>query len=132
VDGSIIAGLEPLFVVALAALLLGEVVTRTAVAAIVLALAGLVALTSTSGHSAAIGDLCVGAGMLSASLYTIVAKRYEDGYVLSLTTWQFTAASVAATAIVGLRWLSGAEHPPIAVAPRYWLVAAAWVWPVSR
>jgi drug/metabolite transporter (DMT)-like permease len=126
VDGSIVAGLEPAFVVTLAAILLGEAVTRTAVAAILLALAGLTVLTSSSGHNAAIGDLCVGAGMLAASGYTIVAKRYGDGSdVLSLTTWQFTAASVAATAIVGLRWLSGAEHPPTTVAPRYWLAAVA-------
>jgi O-acetylserine/cysteine efflux transporter len=26
---------------------------------------------------------------------------------------------------VGMRWLIGAEHPPAAVAPRYWLAAAA-------
>jgi O-acetylserine/cysteine efflux transporter len=126
VDGSIVSGLEPAFVIALAAVVLGEAVTRTAVAAIVVALAGLVVLTDTGGHNAAIGDLYVGAGVLAASLYSIVAKRYEDGSdALSLTTWQFTAASVAATAIVGLRWLSGADHPPTAVAPRYWLAAAA-------
>jgi O-acetylserine/cysteine efflux transporter len=126
VDGSIVSGLEPAFVVTLAAVLLSETITRTALAAIAVALIGLVVLTGTGGHHAAVGDLCVGAGIVAASLYTIVAKRYDDGSdTLSLTTWQFSAASVAGSAMVGLRWLSGADHPPTAVAPRYWLAAAA-------
>src|ERR1700689_988729 len=69
VDGSIVSGLEPAFVVVLAAVVLSETVTRAAVAAILVALAGLIVLTGTGGHHAAIGDLCVGAGIFAASLY---------------------------------------------------------------
>jgi O-acetylserine/cysteine efflux transporter len=126
VDGSIVSGLEPAFVVVLAAVVLSETITRAALAAMLVAFAGLIVLAGTGGRHAAIGDLCVGGGIFAASLYSIVAKRYEDGSdTLSLTTWQFTTASVAAGAIVGLRWLTGADHPPTTVAPRYWLAAAA-------
>ena len=98
VDGSILSGLEPALVVVLAALLLGEIVTRPVILAVVLALGGLVVLAGAGhSHSASIGDLFVAGGILSASLYTIVAKRFDDGSdTLSLTTWQFSAASVLA------------------------------------
>ena len=63
-------------------------------------------------HSASIGDLYVAGGILSASLYTIVAKRFDDGSdTLSLTTWQFSAASMLSLPIVVLRWSTGSGHP---------------------
>ena len=88
VDGSILSGLEPALVIVLAAFLLGEVVTRPAIVAVALALGGLVVLAGAGpSHSASLGDLYVAGGMLSASLYTIVAKRFDDGSdALSLTT----------------------------------------------
>jgi O-acetylserine/cysteine efflux transporter len=125
VDGSIVSGLEPALVVVLAALLLGETVTRPVILAVVLALGGLVVLAGAGhSHSASTGDLYVAGGILSASLYTIVAKRFDDGSdTLSLTTWQFSAASLLALPIAIAKWSTGSGHPLVAVPPTYWVAA---------
>jgi O-acetylserine/cysteine efflux transporter len=125
VDGSILSGLEPALVVVLAAFLLGEIVTRSVILAVLLAFSGLAVLAGAGrSHSASIGDLYVAGGILSASLYTIVAKRFDDGSdTLSLTTWQFSAASVLSLPILSLRWSTGRGHTLFAVPPRYWVVA---------
>ena len=125
VDGSILSGLEPALVVVLAAFMLGEIVTRPVILAVVLALGGLAVLAGAGhSHSASIGDLYVAGGILSASLYTIVAKRFDDGSdTLSLTTWQFSAASVLSLPIAILRWSTGSGHPLVALPPRYWVAA---------
>ena len=125
VDGSILSGLEPALVVVLAAFLLAETVTRPVILAVVLALGGLVVLAGAGhSHSASIGDLYVAGGILSASLYTIVAKRFDDGSdTLSLTTWQFSAASLLALPIAIAKWSTGRGHPLVALPPRYWVAA---------
>jgi drug/metabolite transporter (DMT)-like permease len=80
VHGAVINGLESGLVVVLAAVLLRETITRPAILAVVAALAGLAVLADTgAGGSSAAGDLLVAGGVLSASLYTIVAKRFDDG-----------------------------------------------------
>jgi O-acetylserine/cysteine efflux transporter len=125
VDGSVLSGLEPALVIVLAALLLGETVTRPVVVAVVLALGGLAVLTG-AGHSrsASIGDLYVAGGILSAGLYTIVAKRFDDGSdTLSLTTWQFSAASTLLLPIALARWSTGSGHPLVTPSPKYWVAA---------
>jgi O-acetylserine/cysteine efflux transporter len=125
-DGAIISGLESALVVILAALVLGEAVSRAAAVAIALGLGGLVVLTSGGGHGTATGDLLIAGGVLSASFYSVVAKRFaDDGDTLSLTTWQFTAATAVALAVAAARWAAGPGRLPVAVAPRYWLAAAA-------
>jgi O-acetylserine/cysteine efflux transporter len=126
VDGSIISGLESGLVVVLAAVLLGEAVTRTAVVAVVLALGGLIVIAGEGGSGSAIGDLCVTAGVLSASLYSVAAKRFDDGSdALSLTTWQFSAATAVALSLAALQWLAAGHHPQMNAAPRYWIAAVA-------
>ena len=83
-------------------------------------------LTGGGGRSTAVGDLCVVGGVLSASLYSVMAKRLGgDSDALSLTTWQFTAATTVTLAVAAARWAASPGWPPIAVAPRYWLAAAA-------
>ena len=63
-------------------------------------------------------------GVLCASLYTVVAKRFDDGSdALSLTTWQFTVATAIAVPVAMTRWAGRAEAAPVAVAPRFWLAA---------
>ena len=60
--------------------------------------------------------------MLSASLYTIAAKRFEDGSdTLSLTTWQFTVAASVSLLVTIPRWAEGTGT--VLPAPRFWLVA---------
>jgi O-acetylserine/cysteine efflux transporter len=126
VNGSIISGLESGLVVALAAVLLGEAVTRATLVAIVLALGGLVVIAGEGGRGTAIGDLCITAGVLSASLYSVAAKRLDDGSdALSLTTWQFSAATIVSLSVAVVGWIATGHHPRVDVAPRYWLAAVA-------
>ena len=127
VHGAVINGLESGLVVLLAAMLLRESVTRPAILAIVVALGGLAVLagvgTGGDGGTAA-GDLLVAGGVLSASLYTIVAKRFDDGSdTLSLTAWQFTVAAVASLLVTIARWTAGSGTGTVSAAPRFWLVA---------
>ena len=118
--------LEPALVVILAALVLGEAISRAGIVAVVACLAGLVVLTGGGGRSTAVGDLCIVGGVLSASLYSVLAKRFaDDSDALSLTTWQFTAATAVALAVATARWAGHPDRLPIAVAPRYWLAASA-------
>ena len=110
--------LEPALVVILAALVLGEAISRAGIVAVVACLAGLVVLTGGGGRSTAVGDLCIVGGMLSASLYSVLAKRFaDDSDALSLTTWQFTAATAVALAVAPARWVGHPDRLPIAVAP---------------
>jgi O-acetylserine/cysteine efflux transporter len=124
VHGAVINGLESGLVVVLAAVLLRETITRPAIVAVVAALAGLAVLAGAGeGHSTAAGDLLVAGGVLSASLYTIAAKRFDDGSdALSLTAWQFTAATLVSLLVTIARWTAGAGTVP--TAPRFWLIAA--------
>jgi O-acetylserine/cysteine efflux transporter len=124
VHGAVINGLESGLVVVLAAVLLRETITGPAIFAVIAALAGLAVLAGAgTGHSTAAGDLLVAGGVLSASLYTIAAKRFDDGSdALSLTAWQFTAATLVSVLVTGARWGAGAGRVP--AAPGFWLIAA--------
>jgi O-acetylserine/cysteine efflux transporter len=125
VHGAVIGGLESGLVVLLAAVLLRETVIRPAILAIVIALAGLAVLAGVgtgAGGGTAAGDLLVAGGVLSASLYTIVAKRFDDGSdALSLTTWQFSVAAFVSLLVTVPRWAGGTGAVP--GAPQFWLVA---------
>jgi O-acetylserine/cysteine efflux transporter len=125
VHGAVINGLESGLVVLLAAVLLRETVTRPAILAIVLALGGLAVLAGAgAGGGTAAGDLLVAGGVLSASLYTIVAKRFEDGSdPLSLTTWQFTVATLVSLLVTAGHWTAGSGTEIVSAAPRFWLAA---------
>jgi O-acetylserine/cysteine efflux transporter len=127
VHGAVIGGLEPGLVVLLAAVLLREAVTRPAVLAVVVGLGGLAVLAGLgtgAGGGAAAGDLLVAGGALSASLYTIVAKRFDDGCdSLSLTAWQFTVAALASLLVSVVRWTAGAGTGARPAAPGFWLAA---------
>jgi O-acetylserine/cysteine efflux transporter len=127
VHGAVIGGLESALIVVLAAAVLRERVSGAAVLAILVALAGLIVLASAgagAGRRVAVGDLLVAGGVLSASLYTIVAKRFEDGSdVLSLTAWQFTAAAVVSLPATAVSWPAGAAGAALAAPARYWLAA---------
>jgi len=129
VHGAVISGLESALVVLLAAVLLRETVTRPAILAIVVALGGLAVLAGAgegagAGAGRVAGDLLVAGGVLSASLYTIAAKRFDDGSdVLSLTTWQFTVAAFVSLLVTIARWTAGSGTGTVSAAPRFWLVA---------
>jgi O-acetylserine/cysteine efflux transporter len=127
VHGAVISGLESGLVVLLAAVLLRETVTRPAILAIVIALGGLAVLAGAGagpGGGTAAGDLLVAGGVLSASLYTIVAKRFEDGSdALSLTAWQFAVATLVSLLVTVTHWAAGPGARAVSAAPRFWLAA---------
>lgn len=127
-NGALIMGLECVFVVVLAAVLLRERITGPVALAIVLALVGLVVLESGSSLTGpGQGDLLVLVGALCAAAYTIVARGLDPGEdPLSVTTLQFTAASAIAVPAAAVAWARGAESVPTGVEPRY-VVAAALV-----
>jgi len=124
--GAIACGLESAFVVVLAALVLKERITSTTAAAVLLAFAGLVVLQGGNPlGGSGLGDLYVAAGVLSASAYTVVVKKYSsETDPLALTVFQFSAAAALSLAVAGSRWLSGASHFPTAVSPRFWVAGA--------
>jgi O-acetylserine/cysteine efflux transporter len=124
--GAIVCGLESAFVVVLAAMVLKERITRATAAAVLLAFAGLVVLQGGNPlGGSGLGDLYVAAGVLSASAYTVVVKKYSsETDPLALTVYQFSAASVLALAVAGSRRLSGTSHFPTSVSPRFWIAAA--------
>jgi O-acetylserine/cysteine efflux transporter len=128
VSGAVITGLESALVVTLAGLLLRERVTPAAAGAVAVAVAGLLVLaragSGDGGHNSVTGDLLMAAGVFSAALYTIAARRFSDGSdVASLTAWQFTVAAAVAVPAAVTRLASGAEAAPAGVPARFWLAA---------
>jgi drug/metabolite transporter (DMT)-like permease len=124
VDGSLITGLEPALVVLLAALLLREAIGISAVMAVLVGLGGVALIVDSGGTSSAIGDLLLAAGVLAASLYSIVAKRFDDDSdALAMTVGQFTAASILCTSILAGRTAMTGTLPDLTAASGYWIVA---------
>ena len=130
VSGAVITGLESALVVTLAGLLLRERVTPAAAGAVAVAVAGLLVLARAGGgdglggRTSVTGDLLMAAGVLSAALYTIAARRFSDGSdVLSLTAWQFTVAAAVALPAAVTRLASGAETGLSGVPARFWVAA---------
>jgi O-acetylserine/cysteine efflux transporter len=126
VDGSLISGLEPAVVVVLAALLLRESIGVSAVLAVIAGLGGVALIMDSGGATSAIGDLLLAAGVLSMGMYSIVAKRFDDGSdSLAVTVGQFTAAAILTTSILIGRCAVTGSTPDLVAAPGYWVVAVA-------
>lgn len=125
-NGALIMGLECVFVVVLAAILLHEPITQAVTVAIVLALVGLIVLESgDSVVGPGSGDMLVLVGSLCAAAYTIVARGLDPGEdPFSVTALQFTAASAIAVPAAVVAWVRGVESVPTHVEPRYAVVAA--------
>ena len=124
VDGSLISGLEPGLVVLLAALLLREAIGISAVMAVVVGLGGVALIMDSGGAASAIGDALLAAGVLAASLYSIVAKRFDDDSdALAVTVGQFTAASILCTSILAGRTALSGAIPDLTAAAGYSVVA---------
>jgi drug/metabolite transporter (DMT)-like permease len=125
-DGALIQGLESVFVVILAAVLLHEAIGRSVAVAVVLATVGLVVLEG--GGSIAgpgLGDALVLFGALSAAAYTILARGLapEDD-PLSVTALQFAVAAVASLPLGLFAVTRGGEPDPAAVSGSFLVVAA--------
>jgi drug/metabolite transporter (DMT)-like permease len=64
--------------------------------------------------------------VLAASLYSIVAKRFDDDSdALAVTVGQFTAASVLCTSILAGRTAVTGAMPDLTASSGYWVVAVA-------
>lgn len=127
-NGALIMGLECVFVVILAAVLLHEPISVAVAAAIGLAVVGLVVLESGDSLSGpGLGDSLVLVGSLCAAGYTIIARGLSpDDDPLSVTALQFSAATAIALPVAGVAWGTGAERVPTQVDARF-VVAAALV-----
>jgi drug/metabolite transporter (DMT)-like permease len=123
--GSLLSGLESAFTVLLAAAVLRERVARMAWLAIALAFGGMLMLDGgRPWGGSGIGNLCIALGVLSASSYTIVAKRWaDDTDPLLLTAHQFAVATLLVVGVAGTRWGTGISDLPTSIAPRYWAAA---------
>lgn len=110
-NAALITGLECGFVVVLAALFLRERVGWAVITAAALAVIGLLVLEGASSFGApGVGDLLVAAGVLSAAIYTIVARGLpSQGGSLAITALQFVAATVVVLPLAVLRWTGAAE-----------------------
>src|ERR1700729_1854164 len=121
-NGALLSGLESVFIVLLAAVFLRERITGRITVAVVLALAGVMALERTGSFSGAgLGDLLVLAGVLSAAAYTIVARGMGDETdPLTVTAYQFATATILVLPAATFVWASHAETEPSHVAARFW------------
>jgi O-acetylserine/cysteine efflux transporter len=125
-NGALIAGLEAPLVVALALLVLHERMTVRLGLSLLGGLLGVAVLDGAGWmRGAAVGDVLVLMGALSAAAYTIVARRAgaaEDALVL--TAHQFAIATALAVPTALVAETSGAERIPVDAPLSCWLVAA--------
>lgn len=126
-NAALMTGLECGFIVVLAAVFLRERAGWSVIAAVLLAVVGLIVLEGegTNFGAPGVGDLLMAAGAMSAAVYTIVARRLppeEDP--LSVTAHQFAIATAVVLPLAGSRWSSGAEALPVGVPLQFWLVAS--------
>lgn len=124
-NGSLLGALESCFVLVLAAIFLRERIGPRSAAGLVLAVAGVLALEGfdiAAGFN--VGDLVVVGGSLAAAIYvTLAAKVAPTMDAVTMTTWQFTLATLMALPVAVIMWLTGVEAFPVNVAGGYWLAA---------
>ncbi|MFI0975573.1 DMT family transporter [Streptomyces sp. NPDC021093] len=126
-NASLLTALESFFAIGLACLFLRERLTGGRVAALVLALAGVLALEGGGGGSFAprLGDALVLIGVLCAATYVLLASRVaEEVDALTLTAYQFGFALLCVLPIAVTLWITGVETPPTSASPSDWGAAA--------
>jgi drug/metabolite transporter (DMT)-like permease len=124
-DASLLAGMESIFVVILAVLVLKLRISRVAVAAVLVATVGVAALAG-SAPSLAVGwgDLLVLTGSLSAATYvTLASKIAPDLDALTMTGYQFLAGTVLSVPFVMVQWSADGRVLPHAATAGQWLAA---------
>lgn len=124
-NAALVSGLESGFVVALAVIFLRERASWSVVAAVVIAVLGMVVLEGSSSFGApGVGDLLMMLGTLCAAAYTIVARGISpDEDSLTVTAHQFGFATLMVLPLAACSWISGAEPVPAGVPLRFWVVA---------
>jgi O-acetylserine/cysteine efflux transporter len=125
-NGAMIQGLECVFVVLLAAVILREPISRAVGVAIGLAMVGLVVLEGGGGLAGpGVGDGLVLFGALSAAAYTIIARGLDPADdPMSVTAVQFAVAGLVSLPLAGGALLRGTETLPHQLDSRSLVVAA--------
>ena len=110
-EASIITTTMPLWVMLLAALILGEPITLRKVGGIVLGASGALMLVLTSSHTAlkgdnpALGDTLVLIAQCSYALYLTFYRNFVKRYsVVTLMTWMFTFAAIPLVPLSLVDW----------------------------
>ncbi|MFI6290786.1 DMT family transporter [Nonomuraea sp. NPDC050790] len=123
-NASLLGATESAFVLVLAAMFLKERIRGRAVLGLVLALLGVLVLDGGGLGGFNPGDLIVLGGSLAAAVYVTLAAKTAPGVdALTMTTYQFTYATVIVAPLALWPWVSGHEPPPTGVALPYWLAA---------
>ena len=112
-EASIITTTMPLWVMLLAALILGEPITLRKVGGIVLGASGALMLVLTASHTAVkgdnpmLGDLLVLGAQCSYALYLTFYRNFVKRYsVVTLMKWMFTFAALPLLPLSAREWLS--------------------------
>jgi drug/metabolite transporter (DMT)-like permease len=136
--------LEPILILLLAALTLGEPVGRRLVMGSALAVTGAILISFEAGAGGAfVGIALTVAGVVCCAIYTVVARRFvgtADGTLALVATQQlyalaFTGGALALVAVMGgrivegspslLAWLSAAGSGLLYFAIAYWFYLSA-------
>ena len=111
VHGALLEALDALLVVLLAALLLGERLRPSIAVSLVLGLLGALLVAVTPGAEgpdppSRLGDGLVVSGIVAAAFYSIAVRRFGGQEpALTVTAYQFLAASAAVAPLVLASWL---------------------------
>lgn len=121
-NATVIAALESLITLGLAAVILKETLTRSAVGAAIVAACGVLVLELTGGFGGVyLGDGLMLLGILAAASYAIGARRIAaDHDPLTMTALQFTASLALIAPVALLTWCLALETPTLAAPPAAW------------
>jgi drug/metabolite transporter (DMT)-like permease len=123
-NASVISVTESCFVLALAWLVLRERVQARGLLGVAVAVCGVLALGRfdvASGFT--VGDLLILASSMSAAVYVVLAAmtvKVQDP--LTMTTFQFTLASLLTLTVTTVLWATDRARIPEGVPFRYWVV----------
>lgn len=110
-NAAILSSLESFFTVLLAAYFLKEALRLRSIAAVLIALIGVLVLEFTGGFNGVhLGDALVLIGILAASFYAIVARTIAaNNDALTMTAYQFTVGLMFVGPFAIFNWATSAE-----------------------
>jgi len=125
-NASLLDASEACFVVAMAAVFLGERIHARSLIGLLLAVVGVLLLEQvfTASYNLNIGDFLILGGNLAAAINAILATKVATTVEsLPMTSYQFGFSVLLCLPVAAWQWLSGHESFPAHVSPIYWLVA---------
>jgi len=108
-SGSLLLAAEPLLSVLLALFVLGERLSRRAVVALLVGLAGgaLVAAGPGGSGDTTLGNVLVLLAVVSAAAFLIATRHFNDGDGLAESAWQSTGGALSVVPFVAASWSTG-------------------------